>query len=209
VATDKIQIGLRVPEDLRVRIQEAAAARGVAVNKEISDRLERSFGEEMTVSADGSTELYSILRVVAAAMESAGAMAAIMSTLSPDAGKAWIGNSLAYEQALKAAIVVLEAFRPQAATLPHSSMPDSMNALGVEMANGILEEAATGETRTISPSEILRAKKLNAGLGTLAGRIQHFDARRPENDPGPITVRAGHGMAVRLTNPPSKKGKRK
>jgi Arc-like DNA binding domain len=209
MATDKIQIGLRVPEDLREKIQTAANERGVAVNKEISDRLERSFGEEMVVSADGNADLYSILRVVAAAMDAAGPMAAIMSTLSPEAGKAWIGNSLAYEQALKAAVTVLEAFRPPTATLPHASMPDSMNTLGVEMATGILEEAATGETRTISPSEIARAKKLNAGLGSLTERIQRFDARKPENDPGPMTVSGGHGIAVRLTNPPSKKGKRK
>ena len=93
MATDKIQIGLRVPEELRAKIQEAATARGVAVNKEISDRLEKSFSEGMTISAaDGDGELYSILRVVAAAMDLAGPMAAIMSTLNPEAGKAWVNN---------------------------------------------------------------------------------------------------------------------
>ncbi|MCU1340471.1 MAG: hypothetical protein JWO19_6052 [Bryobacterales bacterium] len=209
MATDKIQIGLRVPDDLRAKIQEAASARGVAVNKEISARLERSFSEEMTVSADGSAELYSILRVVAAAMDTAGPMAAIMSTLNPEAGKDWINNSLAYEQAIKAALSVLEAFRPQTATVPHASMPDTVSTLGVEMATGILEEAATGQTRTVGPTEIARAGRLHAGLGALAERIQRFDARKPENDPGPITIRAMHGVPARLTKAAPKKGKRK
>ena len=151
MATDKIQIGLRVPEELRAKIQDAATARGVAVNKEISDRLERSFSEEIAVSAEGSPELYAILRVLAAAMDAAGPMAAIMSTLNLEADKTWIGNSIAYEQALKAAVKVLEEFRPQAATTPHASMSDSVNTLGVEMATGILEEAATGLPRITGP----------------------------------------------------------
>lgn len=208
MATDKIQIGLRVPEDLRSKIQGAADARGVAVNKEISDRLERSFSEDLAISADDSAELYAILRVVAAAMDTAGPMAAIMSTLNPEAGKDWIDNSLAYEQAIKAALAVLEAFRPQTATVPHAAMSDSVNSLGVEMATGIIEEAATGATRTIGPAEIARAVRLNSGLGPLAARIQRFDARKRENDPGPITIRAMHGVPARLTRSP-KKGKRK
>jgi hypothetical protein len=209
MATDKIQIGLRVSEDLREKIQTAATERGVAVNKEISDRLERSFSEEIAVSGDGSSELYSILRVVAAAMDSAGPMTAIMSAMNPDVGRDWIKNSLAYEQAVEAAVAVLAAFKPQTTTAPHASMPDYVNTLGVEMANGILEEAATGKTRTIGPSEIARASRLHAGLGSLTERIQGFDARKPENSPGPITIRAMHGVPARLTRAASKKGKRK
>jgi hypothetical protein len=69
-------------------------------------------------------------------------------------------------------------------------MPDYVSAFGVEMANGILEEAATGQTKTSGPSEIARAVRLHAGLGALAERIKGFDARKAENDPGPITIRA-------------------
>jgi hypothetical protein len=209
MATDKKQIGLRVPEDLREKIQAAANQRGVAVNKEISDRLERSFSEEMAVSSEGSPELYSILRVIAAAMDAAGPMAAIMSTLNLEAGKAWVGNSIAYEQAVKAAIFVLEELRPKTATAPHPSMSESVNTLGVEMAAGILEEAATGQPRIIGPSEINRAAKLHSGLGALSERIQSFDARKPENNPGPMTVRLAPGIPVRMGKNETKKGKRK
>jgi hypothetical protein len=210
MATDKIQIGLRVPEELRAKLQDAATARGVAVNKEISDRLERSFSEEVAVSAEGSPDLYSILRVLAAAMDAAGPMAAIMSTLNVEAGKVWIGNSIAYEQALKAAVAVLEAFRPKVATAPHASMSDSVNALGTEMATGILEEAATGLTRTVtSASDVARARILHAGLGPLTDLIQRFDARKRENDPGAMTVQFKPGIPARLTRQAPKKGKRK
>ena len=210
MATDKIQIGLRVPEDLREKIQTAANERGVAVNKEISDRLERSFNEGMSISAtDGDGELYSILRVVAAAMDLAGPMAAIMSTLNPESGKAWINNSIAYEQALKAAVTVLEALRPQSPADPHPSMSDSVNTMGNEIATGILEEAATGLTRTLGPSEIARAHKLHAGLASLAERIARFDARKPENNPGPMTVRLAPGVPMRMGKNETKKGKRK
>jgi hypothetical protein len=209
MATDKIQIGLRVPEDLRTKLLAAAAERGVAVNKEITDRLEKSFSEEMTISAtDGNGELYAVLRVVAAAMDLAGPMAAIMSEMNPEAGKTWISNSIAYEQALKAAVAVLEALRPQTKTSPHASMSGAVETLGIEIATGILEEAATGLTRTVAPFETARAEKLHQGLASLSDRIERFDARKPENNPGPITLRLAEGVPATLTKNTRKKGKR-
>jgi hypothetical protein len=210
MATDKIQIGLRVPDDLRAKIQAAAIERGVAVNKEISDRLEKSFSEGMTISAAGADgELYSILRVVVAAMDLAGPMAAILSTLNPEAGKTWISNSIAYEQAFQAAVTVLDALRPATEAAAHPSMSDSVNTMGKEIAVGVLEEAATGLTRTLGPSEIARARKLHAGLASLAERIARFDARKPENNPGPMTLRFAPGIPMRMGKNETKKGKRK
>jgi hypothetical protein len=209
MATDKKQIGLRVPEDLREKIQAAANERGVPVNREISDRLEKSFNEGMTISAaDNDGGLYSILRVAAASMDVVGPLVAIISTANPEAGKTWLSNSIAYEQAFQAAITVLNALRPETATDPHPSMSDSVNTMGTEIARGILEEAATGLTRTIDPPGIARAQKLRTGLASLAERIARFDARKRENDPGPITVRSADGIVGRLTRATAKKGKR-
>jgi hypothetical protein len=50
---------------------------------------------------------------------------------------------------------------------------------------------------------------LEGSLGTLTERIQRFDARKRENDPGPITVAVGRGVPARLTRAAPKKGKRK
>src|SRR4051794_27319867 len=113
MATDKIQINLRVPDDFRERLQAAAAERGVSVNKEITDRLQKTFDEDVRISLDGQTaDLYAILRVVATAMELTGPTAGFMSTPTIDATKTWLNNSFAYDQAVQAAVTVLEAFRP-------------------------------------------------------------------------------------------------
>jgi len=136
-------------------------------------------------------------------------MAAIMSTLNLEAGKTWISNSIAYEQALKAAITVLEELRPQTAAVPHPEMSDDVRTLGTRMATAILEEAATGLTRTPGPTENARAQKLHAGLASLAERIARFDARKPGNDPGPMTVRLMHGVPATLSKAAKKQGKRK
>src|SRR4051794_34485349 len=99
MATDKIQINLRVSDDFRERLQSAAADRGVSVNKEITDRLQKSFDEDVRMSLDGQTaDLYAILRVVATAMELTGPMAAFMSTPTPDATRTWLANPFAYDQ---------------------------------------------------------------------------------------------------------------
>jgi Arc-like DNA binding domain len=209
MATDKKPVFLRLPDELREKIKAAADARGVPVNREISDRLESSFAEEIKISEDGSPELYSILRVAAAAMELAGPMSAILATMNMDAGKTWIGNSVAYEQAVQAALTVLEAFKPATAAVPHGAAPDTIKTMGREIAVGVLEEAATGLTRTLGPAEIARARKLHATVNSLAGRIAGFDARKSENDPGPMTIRVMHGVPARLTRAAPKKGKRK
>lgn len=207
MATDKIQINLRVPDDLREKIQSAASERGVSVNKEITDRLLKSFNEDVSVSASSiNNELYAILRVVTAAMDLAGPMSAINSTRNPDAGRQWINNSIAYHHAIEAAVTVLEGFKPLTPTPP---MFETSQTLGVEIGRGMLEEAATGLSRTVGPTEMTRAAKLNAGIGSLADRIERFDARKAANDPGPITVRLAEGVSARLTREPKCKGKRK
>jgi hypothetical protein len=205
MATDKIQIGLRVSDDLRERIQSAASERGVSINKEITDRLLRSLEEDVSVSPGGRVngELYAILRVVAAAMDLAGPMAAIMSSLNPDSGKHWINNSIAYSQAMAAAATVLDGFRPLDVTAPHP-LSDPSATLGAEIATGILEEAATGLSRTVGPAEMARAAKLNATVGRLVERVARFDARSGKN-PGPITVRVSEGVSARLTNKRSRR----
>src|SRR4051794_26170861 len=98
MATDKIQIGLRVPDDLRAQIQSAASERGVSVNKEITDRLQKTFDEDVAISPNReNSDLFAVLRVAAAAMELAGPYAAVASTLNPDAIRTWLENPFAYD----------------------------------------------------------------------------------------------------------------
>jgi Arc-like DNA binding domain len=220
MATDKIQIGLRVPEELRGKLDAEASRRGVSLNKEITDRLEKSLDEGMRFSwpwsDDGGerNELNAILHVVASAMEMAGGMAAMMSTFNMDARTVWISNSVAYDQALKAALKVLEELRPRTATAPHPSMSDNVETVGIKSATSILEEAASG----LSRMDNARAQKLHAGLKTLVERIAHFDPMRSENYEAPKTelrplafIDPGEqvGTTTALSKSTPKKGKRK
>lgn len=45
MTTSKIQIGLRLPDGLRQKVMVAAKSRDVSVNKELTDRIEKSFDE--------------------------------------------------------------------------------------------------------------------------------------------------------------------
>lgn len=181
MATDKIQIGLRVPDELRDQIQMAASQRGVSVNKEITDRLQNTFDEDVRISSNRENDnLYAVLRVVAAAMELAGPSAAVTSTLNPDAMKMWLENPFAYDQSVKAAVAILDALRPPGRGDPHPAGAAIAKLLGLGAAKSVLEEAASGQARTNNPTAIARAKKLNADLGSLAERIQQFNLLTPK-----------------------------
>lgn len=49
--TDRVNITLRIPEHLRARLEDAAAAQDRSLNAEITDRLEHSFGQNDTLCA--------------------------------------------------------------------------------------------------------------------------------------------------------------
>ncbi|WLA62382.1 toxin-antitoxin system HicB family antitoxin [Bradyrhizobium diazoefficiens] len=182
MATDKIQIGLRVPDELHEALYAAAKRRGVSVNKEITDRLLKTFDEDLVMSTgQESSAFYAVLRVAAAAMHLAGLnTAAITSALvNPDALKTWMEYPFAYDQAVKAAATVFEALRPSGEITAPPATADFAKLIGVGVANSILEEAASGEARNNNPGSIARAKKLNRDLGPLANRIQHFNHLKP------------------------------
>jgi hypothetical protein len=150
----------------------------ISVNKEITDRLQKTFDEDVLVSAGReSSDFYAVFRVAAAAMRLAGLNAAAITSglLDPDAIKTWLESPLAYDQAIKAALTVFEALRPPGRIVAPPATAGIVKVIGVGIANSILEEAASGQARTNNPASIARAKKLNADLGPLADRIKQFD----------------------------------
>jgi len=176
-----IQVNLRVGDEMRAKLIAAAEARGVSVNKEINDRLARSFvaGSRGT----GDADLEGLLAVIAAAMSAAGWAAASVATLSPEGAKQWINNPIAYEQALEAAIQVLRAGAPvaeQPSALNKDDIAKIISSLGVGLANAILEEATTGNSPVSGIAERERAKALNAVVGeTMAARFKAGEPRSP------------------------------
>ena len=78
-----IQINLRVDEGLRAKLVDSAQAHGVSVNKEINDRLTRSFADDQFLSANQNDRtLLAILHLVGASMSAAGQATAFVATSS-------------------------------------------------------------------------------------------------------------------------------
>jgi len=108
------QLKVRIEPELRRQIEEAAHARGVSLNREIVDRLAKSFSDYISDDrlAQGGFAQYGAagapLQLAAEAMWLAGTQAAAYSGASN-----WFDDPYAYDQATKAASGVLQAFRPE------------------------------------------------------------------------------------------------
>jgi Flp pilus assembly pilin Flp len=181
-----IQVNLRVSDGLRDRLIAAAEARGVSMNKEINDRLLRSFVADDLGTNDA--ELAGLMAVIAAAMTAAGRAAGFLSTLTPEGARTWSSNPVAFAQATVAAEHVLKAAMPSATT-SHPLADDVakiISTFGRGFANAILEEAASGTSRTRSSSAIARAKSLHASISKR--QADNFKAGEPRE---PLLIQAG------------------
>ena len=104
----RAQIPLRIPEASRAKLEKSAKARGVSMNAEIVMRLERSFEVQDRL---GGAYVAEILEVAGMAMRSSGRLAALFAGASLDN---WLVHPFCYDQAVAAAVAVLEAHRPRA-----------------------------------------------------------------------------------------------
>jgi hypothetical protein len=105
----RAQVPLRIPEALRARIDRAAKEAGNSMNAEIGERLERSFETE---DRFGGPQLVELMEMIAIVMRSTGQNAAFYETgKRPHQGE-WLALPYAFDQAIKAAVAVLEQHRP-------------------------------------------------------------------------------------------------
>jgi len=114
-----IQTNFRTSDTMRDRLQAAADARGISVNKEINDRLEWSFDDSRRADLIFQNQrLYGILKVIAVAMDTAGtSVNAMQSTLAGSADKTdWPDNPQAFRQAAQAAMRIFEIMTPEQKT---------------------------------------------------------------------------------------------
>jgi hypothetical protein len=178
-----IQINLRVSDDLRSKLVAAAEKRGISMNKEINDRLERDFAEEALWGRETENrDLFGLLAIVAGAMTAAGQAAGFFSTNAIEGAKHWFENRVAFDQAIEAAVQVLrEACPPEGMKLPEE-LTDYVAKFGLSFANGLLDEAATGSSRVSGDGGTgrARAKLLREGISdALAKRLQSGVPREP------------------------------
>ncbi len=104
------QYPLRLPDDLRLRIEKAAKGRNISLNAAILERLEETF---QTENRFGGPQLVEMIETIAAVMKTTGEFAAFFTDTSKlhNQGK-WLANPYAFDQATKAAIIILEHHRP-------------------------------------------------------------------------------------------------
>lgn len=99
---------IRTPAPLHSKLKAAAERKGVSLNAETVERLERSFD-----FADiGGPQLDRLLKTVATVMAQAGEKGAFWAHRKVAKEGAWMDDPYAYDCALKAAVAVLERFRP-------------------------------------------------------------------------------------------------
>jgi len=124
--------------------------------------------------------LAGMLLTIGEAMRSAGQAAGFISTHTLEGAHNWITNPIAFDQATEAAIQVLSEAKPIAGQSAPLTEDDAkiISSFGRGFANAILEEAATGISR--SDATAGRAKLLHTFISTeLAKRFKEGEPREP------------------------------
>lgn len=101
-----VDLKVRMKEPLRAKLERVARQRGVSMNAEAVDRLERSFIE---AESWGGVAVLNLARLAAAALVQAGQREAQSKNLPPDQ---WVNDNHCYMAALEFAMKVLLDAQP-------------------------------------------------------------------------------------------------
>jgi hypothetical protein len=184
-----VDIKIRMKEPLRAEIEKAATRRGVSMNAEMVDRLERSFSDEAWAShvfeARYGKQLAGVLEMVGRAMHETGTHVGFAATGTLEGATNWLDEPYAFDQAVKAAGEILEALRPPGDVAPKGSavknigdlspLDDFALRIGAGFAMGLLE-AVADEDRGGSIGDWAHAPR--AQLGPMAERLKKLAVRR-------------------------------
>jgi hypothetical protein len=158
------QLKLRVGRELREYLEAAASARGVSLNREITDRLERSREDESLFEEEmGGKEMAGIIEIVGRTMSQIGSVIGSLDPVARERG--WLRSPYAFDQAVRGACEVLEAFRPTGGEMPDLSGVPWMERAGQGIARSVLRAVTAGRSGW---EERVRAK-----LGDLLTKVEH------------------------------------
>jgi len=101
-----VDLKVRMKEPLRARLEKASAKRGISMNAEAVDRLERSFNED---DSWGGPEILNMARLMAAAFIRGGQGARHPQKAAP---ADWINDPAFYEVAAETVYLALIAAQP-------------------------------------------------------------------------------------------------
>ena len=184
--TATVQLKVRMKEPLRGQLEKAAKARGVSLNSEAVDRLDRSFHNQALVNevleAMFGKPLAATLLTIGRAMDNPGRMRAFNETGTLEGSSAWFDHPAGFDQAVQAVTHLLERLRPSGdpkATRVPKRMRDLTDAIGVGYANGCLD-ALTGKASTREEEEW--AAPLRDTLGPRVDRAMRQRKKGEDNE---------------------------
>ena len=108
--TGRAQVGLRVSEDMRRRLETAAKSNDRSINAEILERLGRSFDIEDRL---GGPRVVEMTETIATVMRSTGERAGFLETGRLTNQGEWLSLPYSFDQAAKAANVILKHYKPK------------------------------------------------------------------------------------------------
>ena len=144
-------------ETLRAKLEKSARSRGVSMNGEIVDRLDRSFHNQALVNevleAMFGKPLAATLLTIGRAMDYPGRARAFYETGTLEGANAWFDHPGAFDEAVQAATQVLQRLRPSGdPKTTRKGVRHLTDALAVGYANSCLD-ALTGNTSTKEEEE--------------------------------------------------------
>ena len=105
----RVSLGLRVTAETKQRLDAAAEQSGRSQSQEAELRLEQTFAAEYRL---GGPSMVDLMETIASVMKSTGIHAAFYVTgKAMDQGE-WMGVPFAFDQAMRAAVAILEHHRP-------------------------------------------------------------------------------------------------
>jgi hypothetical protein len=135
------QLKLRVSRDLRDHLEAAASARGISLNREIVDRLERSRkGESFLEEHLGGREIAAIAEIVGMTMKLVKNSLGVIDPVAIEKG--WLHSPYTFDQAVRAICAVLEHFRPTGEMPDLSGDAAWMKASGENLGREVLAHVA-------------------------------------------------------------------
>jgi hypothetical protein len=166
-------LGLRVTAEIKDLLDSAAMKNGRTQSAEAEARLELTFRAERQLDQALETifgqRTAGLAMLLAHVMRAAGQMAHPIATRSLEVAPDWMVNPFAYDQAMRAATRVLEAFRPEGNPMPdHLKEPQvvfdiDLNAVSRDLGRGVADPYLVA---VADPNEASRADLKRIGSET-------------------------------------------
>jgi hypothetical protein len=174
--TETVGITLRVREELRQSLEEAAKARKVSLNQEIVDRLEHVRGRldllpEVLGLAYGR-ETAGLLMMLGLAMAHAGEFFHVESGAAADGIGPWTDNPAAFANMTHTVVALLDAAKPE----ENSSQTPGR---GLHCATELIRAIEDPNERTLFTAHSRATATIRALLGPIADRMIKAAETRP------------------------------